>query len=202
MRVSEFTANAAKMLSSVSSTPRLDGELLLCYVLKKERAWLFAWPEYSLRPSQEKEARTLLARRYSGEPIAYIINKKDFWSLSLQVNPSTLIPGPDTERVVELALNVSTSATKRVLDLGTGTGAITLALAEEHPEWEITGVDCQSEAIVLAQKNAQLNRITNASFFRSNWFSAIHGRCFDLIVSNPPYIDKNDPHPAKRRCSF
>ncbi|MCY4330239.1 MAG: protein-(glutamine-N5) methyltransferase, release factor-specific, partial [Endozoicomonadaceae bacterium] len=117
MRISEFITRATKALSSTSSTPRLDSELLLCHALKKERAWLFTWPEYSLTVVEEKQAGELLARRCAGEPVAYIIKQKYFWSLSLKVNRSTLIPGPDTERVVELALDVSVPATARVLDL-------------------------------------------------------------------------------------
>jgi len=194
MRISEFITRATKALSSTSSTPRLDSELLLCNALKKERAWLFTWPEYSLTAVEEKQAGELLARRCAGEPVAYIIKQKYFWSLSLKVNRSTLIPGPDTDRVVELALDVPVPATARVLDLGTGSGAIALSLAKEHPEWKVTGVDYQPGAVRLAQENAVLNHITNAVFFQSNWFDQVYDTCFDLIVSNPPYIDKDDPH--------
>lgn len=202
MRVGEFIISATKTLSSGSDTPRMDSELLLCHVLKKTRAWLFAWPEFSLNAIQEEEVRQLLVRRCAGEPIAYILGEKDFWSLSLKVNCATLIPRPDTERVVELALTVSTPDTKTVLDLGTGTGAIALALAKEHPEWEVTGVDCQADAVALAQKNAQLNGIENTTFYQSDWFFAVHPTHFNLIVSNPPYIDKDDAHLQKGDVRF
>lgn len=202
MRVSEFLINTAEMLTSVSGTPKLDSELLLGHALKKDRVWLFTWPEFSLNTHQKTAAMQLINRRRMGEPVAYILGKKDFWSLSLKVSPSTLIPRPDTEHVVEQALAISSPDTKTVLDLGTGTGAIALALAKEHPPWEVTGVDCRADSVSLAQENARLNQINNAVFFQSDWFSALCDARFDLIVTNPPYIDKDDPHLQKDDVRF
>ena len=181
-------------LADGSPTPRLDLELLLCHVLGKERSYLFSWPEHQLSPEQYQQFETLLEQRKQGHPVAYLTGRRDFWNLELRVEPSTLIPRPDTETLVEIALKLCDQRPRKVLDLGTGTGAIALALASERPGWIVTGCDRIAAAVALAQSNAALHKLERVSFILSNWFSALAGQKFDLIVSNPPYIVDNDPH--------
>lgn len=189
----------APLLSSISDTPRLDIELLLTHILDKPRTYLFTWPERELSVEQTAHFNALFQRREQGEPIAHIIGVREFWSLPLRVNSSTLIPRPDTETLVEAALDCarqwSDSAEPMTgLDLGTGTGAIALALASELPSWQWIGVDQSNEAVALAQQNQQDLGFTNVQFLQSDWYAAVAGKQFTLIVSNPPYIDPADPH--------
>jgi len=178
-----------------SDTPKLDAELLLCQVLDCNRTYLFTWPDKTVTTEQYLEFQSLCARRNKGEPIAHITGVRDFWSLELEVNPSTLIPRPDTETLVEQALElVQGQFSGTGLDLGTGTGAIALALAKELPKWQWLGVDYSSDAVELAERNRLKNQIENCQFKKSDWYSAINSQKFDLIVSNPPYINKQDPH--------
>lgn len=176
---------------------RIDAELLLAFCLNRNRSFLYAWPEKIIEDAIEKNFEALVQRRCNGEPIAYLIGTRDFWSLQLEVNPSTLIPRPETEKLVEIALQLNCGNLNqdgaRVLDLGTGTGAIALALAKERFNWRVLGVDINNEAVQLAQRNAEKNQIVNARFAQSDWFAGIN-ESFDLIVSNPPYIAADDPH--------
>ncbi len=182
------------------NTARLDAELLLGHVLQKPRAWLYTWGDTTLEAAHNEPLERLLARRCQGEPMAHILGQRAFWSLELEVNPSTLIPRPDTETLVEWALELPLLATARVLDLGTGTGAIALALASEQPSWKVLGVDVCLPAVELARRNARSNKV-RATFLLSHWFDALAGQ-FDLIVSNPPYIDAADPHLAQGDVAF
>ena len=188
----------ANQLAKVSDSPRLDVEILLAHVLQKDRTFLFTWPETALTVEQEDNFIALFDRRLRGEPVAHIIGQREFWSLPLFVNNTTLIPRPDTELVVETVLNLFASdmhnQPRHVLDLGTGTGAIVLALAHEKKYWHCVGVDNQPEAVLLAQKNCQHLHIQNVKIRQSDWFSAIEETDFDVIVSNPPYIAADDPH--------
>ena len=188
----------ANQLAKVSDSPRLDVEILLAHVLQKDRTFLFTWPESALTVEQEDNFIALFDRRLRGEPVAHIIGQREFWSLPLFVNNTTLIPRPDTELVVETVLNLFASdmhnQPRHVLDLGTGTGAIVLALAHEKKYWHCVGVDNQPEAVLLAQKNCQHLHIQNVEIRQSDWFSAIEETDFDVIVSNPPYIAADDPH--------
>ena len=184
----------ASMLEGISDTPRLDLEVLLCHVLDKPRSYLFTWPEKVLEQKTVMQFNELLQRRAEGEPIAHLTGEKEFWSLSLAVNATTLIPRPDTELLVETALNLLDKPTAHVLDLGTGTGAIALALANERPNWKIIAVDSVPEAVVLAEKNRQRLGLGNVRLLQSHWFKEISRQKFDLIVTNPPYIDAGDPH--------
>lgn len=177
-----------------SPTPRLDAELLLAAALGKPRSYLRTWPERELDDEQLALFRANLVRRRQGEPVAYILGHQGFWSLDLEVAPHTLIPRPDTELLVETALELLPATPLTVLDLGTGTGAIALALASERPAWRVTGVDRVKEAVALAERNRQRLQLGNAAFVHSHWFSALSGQRFDLILSNPPYIRADDRH--------
>jgi len=177
-----------------SDTARLDLELLLCHCLGKERSFLFTWPERALTQVQQRQFQALFRRRKSGEPIAHILGRRDFWDLSLRVNASTLIPRPDTELLVELGLRLVEREDARVLDLGTGTGAIALSLANEHQHWQLEAVDSSAAAVLLAKENAEHHRLNNVRIYQSDWFADIAPAKFDLILSNPPYIDPDDPH--------
>lgn len=184
----------ASVLDGVSDSPRLDLEVLLCHVLDRPRSYLFTWPEKVLDDKLVGQFKDLLRRRADGEPIAYLTGEKEFWSLSLEVNATTLIPRPDTELLVETALGLIDKPDARVLDLGTGTGAIALALASEQRRWQIIAVDAVVEAVALAEKNRQHLALENVSVIRSDWFGSIEPQKFDLIVTNPPYIDADDHH--------
>ncbi len=177
-----------------SDSPRLDAELLLAHVLDKPRSYLRTWPEHVPSTEQLECFAELLARRRAGEPVAYLLGQRGFWNLDLKVASSTLIPRPDTELLVELALRLGPAEDARVLDLGTGTGAIALALASERRQWQVFGCDRVAEAVALAEENRQRLGIGNANFVQSDWFAQLPLGRFDLIVSNPPYIAADDPH--------
>ncbi|MDG3087430.1 peptide chain release factor N(5)-glutamine methyltransferase [Vibrio hannami] len=188
-------AAIAELQLSGTESPSLDAAVLLCHVLDKPRSYLLTWPDKALDESQQKSFRLLLDRRISGEPIAYITGEREFWSLPLKVSPSTLIPRPDTERLVELALDKAPQGVASILDLGTGTGAIALALASELPTANVVGIDIRQEAQRLATENASNLGIKNCRFLQGSWFEPVeNGTKFALIVSNPPYIEKDDPH--------
>ncbi|EHG7580263.1 peptide chain release factor N(5)-glutamine methyltransferase [Citrobacter sp. RHB21-C05] len=185
-----------------SDSPRRDAEILLEYVTGKGRTWILAFGETELTDAQRQQLAALLARRRRGEPIAHLIGEREFWSLPLFVSPATLIPRPDTECLVEQALARLPAASCRILDLGTGTGAIALALASERPDCDVTAVDRMPEAVALAQRNATRHAITNVRILQSDWFSALAGNQFEMIVSNPPYIDELDPHLSQGDVRF
>ncbi|QXG41997.1 peptide chain release factor N(5)-glutamine methyltransferase [Pseudomonas viridiflava] len=178
-----------------SPTARLDAELLLAAALGKPRSFLHTWPERIVSTEAALAFAGYLQRRRTGEPVAYILGQQGFWKLDLEVAPHTLIPRPETEMLVEAALElVPAFAPAQVLDLGTGTGAIGLALANDRQQWKITAVDRVPEAVSLAERNRQRLQLDNAEVLNSHWFSALEGRQFDLIISNPPYIAETDPH--------
>ncbi|WP_199062943.1 peptide chain release factor N(5)-glutamine methyltransferase [Serratia sp. ASV30] len=177
-----------------SDSAKRDAEILLGFVTGRARTYLLAFGETPLTAEQAQQLTVLLARRERGEPVAYLVGEREFWSLPLSVSPATLIPRPDTECLVELALERLPAAPCAILDLGTGTGAIALALASERPDCQLTGIDLQPEAVALAQHNAQKLAINNASFLQGSWFTPVAGQKFALIASNPPYIDQADPH--------
>ncbi|WP_426118296.1 peptide chain release factor N(5)-glutamine methyltransferase [Pseudomonas sp. DSP3-2-2] len=178
-----------------SPTARLDVELLLAAALGKPRSFLHTWPERIVSSEAALTFASYLQRRRTGEPVAYILGQQGFWKLDLEVAPHTLIPRPETEMLVEATLElVPGFAPTKVLDLGTGTGAIALALASERPLWQVTAVDRVIEAVALAERNRQRLHLDNAKILNSHWFSAIEGQQFDVIISNPPYIASADPH--------
>ena len=177
-----------------SPSARVDAEWLLAAALGKSTSYLRTWPEREVTLACAERFAADLARRRRGEPVAYILGRQGFWSLELEVAPDTLIPRPDTELLVETTLRMLAATPSRVLDLGTGTGAIALALAAERPAWQVCGVDRIGAAVAPAERNRLRLGLNNATFALSDWFSALDGERFQLIVSNPPYIPASDPH--------
>lgn len=201
MTVADALRFAAAQFQSESA--RLDAELLLCHVLRVNRSWLYARPDKSLEPAQQDRFDELVARRAGGEPIAHILGEREFWSLTLQVTPDTLIPRPDTELLVEQALRLlPEDAAVKVADLGTGSGAIALAIARERPRCRVVATDLSAAALAVAQANATRNQIANVEFRHGRWSEALGSERFDLIVSNPPYIAEDDPHLAQGDVRF
>lgn len=176
-----------------SDSPKRDAEILLSFVTGRARTYLLAFGETVLTAEQLALLESLAARREQGEPIAYLVGEREFWSLPLSVSSATLIPRPDTECLVEQALAHLPATPCRILDLGTGTGAIALAIASERPDCSVVGGDIKADAVALARHNAEKLAINNVYFLQSSWFESVSG-LFTLIVSNPPYIDANDPH--------
>tara|TARA_R110000737_G_scaffold101681_3_gene135318 strand:+ start:1033 stop:1923 length:891 start_codon:yes stop_codon:yes gene_type:complete len=195
MTIAQLISFGHQLLLAHSDSAKLDTELLICFVIDKSPSFLLTWPEHQLSVAQAQQFSELMQRRVLGEPIAYIVKVREFWSLPLQVSPATLIPRPDTEVLVELVLAHHQGASLRCLDLGTGTGAIALALASERALWQIEAVDFSLEAVALAKSNANNLNLRQVNIYQSDWFNDIsHDKRFDIIVSNPPYIDENDHH--------
>ena len=192
---------AASELSN-SESPRRDAEILLEHVTGKARTYLLAFGETLLTPEQDAQLAALLARRKTGEPVAHLTGEREFWSLPLYVSAATLIPRPDTECLVEQALARLPDGPCRILDLGTGTGAIALALASERPDCQVTAVDVMPDAVALAQRNLVRLGFSNVQINQSSWFSALAQHAFEMIVSNPPYIDEHDPHLSQGDVRF
>ncbi|AIY66973.1 peptide chain release factor N(5)-glutamine methyltransferase [Pseudoalteromonas piratica] len=192
--LSQALAFGASALTPSSESPKLDAEVLLLATINRSRTYLFTWPEKELSDEQQARFLSFIEQRSQGKPVAHITQYREFWSLNFKVSPATLIPRPDTETLVELALDKAINKQGKLLDLGTGTGAIALSLASELPDWQVTAVDYQLDAVLLANENKSQLGITNAEMLQSDWFSALAGEKFDLIVSNPPYIDPQDPH--------
>jgi len=200
---SALKAAIVQLQEGENTSPSIDAAVLLCHTLDKPRSYLLTWPEKHLTLEQEQHFNELLTRRLTGEPVAYIVGEREFWSLPLKVSPSTLIPRPDTERLVEVALDKIFGKTGDILDLGTGTGAIALALASEMPNRNVTGIDLRPEAQQLASENAERLNITNTTFLNGSWFEPLpENSRFSLIVSNPPYIEKDDPHLSQGDVRF
>lgn len=173
----------------------LEAELLLAAALQRERSYLFAYPEADVSGEQEMYYRQLLADRKRGVPIAYLLGWREFWSLRLQVNPHTLIPRPETEHLVEAAVAlIKAHGLRTIADLGTGSGAIALALAKECPACRIIATDVSAAALTVAAANAVQQRITGIEWRQGSWFEPCIEERYDLIVSNPPYISTRDPH--------
>lgn len=178
-----------------------EAGILLAHVLGRDRSWLFAWPEAPVEESQAGHYRDLIRRRAQGEPVAYLTGTREFWSLSLGVDRHTLIPRPETEDLVEFILGRLGNGTGvRAIDLGTGSGAIALALASERPQWRITATDRSVAALQRARQNAQKHNL-QVQFVRANWLRGIQGP-FELIVSNPPYVASGDEHLQRDGLDF
>jgi release factor glutamine methyltransferase len=173
----------------------VDAEWLLAHALGKPRSWLYAHASDAVDATTAQCYATLVRRRSAGEPVAYLTGRRGFWTFELQVTPATLIPRPETELLVELALlRLPVDRPLRIADLGTGSGAIALALASERPRADVLATDASAEALAVAQANARALRIGNLRFCSGDWCAALGGERFDLIASNPPYIARDDPH--------
>jgi len=194
--VRQLLQSATALLQTGSDTARMDAEILLAQVLQQSRTWLHTWPEYLVEPACIHAFNLLLEKRKDGEPIAYLTGQKEFWSLMLHVTRDTLIPRPETEMLVELTLHLLQDKPDAcLLDAGTGSGAIALALAHEKPHWDISACDSSEAALRVARDNARRLQLETIHFYQSDWFSALppHKK-YHAILSNPPYIADKDPH--------
>nr|WP_297459227.1 peptide chain release factor N(5)-glutamine methyltransferase [uncultured Halomonas sp.] len=197
MRIDRLLVAACERLAAVGSpSARLDAEVLLGHVLGRDRTWLYTWSDREVTDTDLAHFERLIVKRSAGEPVAYLIGEREFWGLRLGTHDATLIPRPDTESLVEAALARASEPSGRALDLGTGSGAIALAFASERPGWCVFGVDRIPAAVALARDNAMRLGIANATFHESDWFAALAGESFTLILSNPPYLADDDPHLA------
>lgn len=182
---------------------RFEAELLLAHALGRTRTWLFTWPEFEPDAAQGAEYERLIQARRRGEPVAYLTGRREFWSLDLAVTPAVLIPRAETERLVELALaRIPFERALAVADLGTGSGAIALAIARERPRARVLATDASEEALAVARGNAQRLGIANVEFAQGDWCDALGDASFDVIVSNPPYIEAGDAHLAQGDLRF
>jgi release factor glutamine methyltransferase len=195
---------AAHRLAETSETARLDAEVLLAHVLNKDGAYLRAWPERCLEEAETQSLEALIERRADGIPVAYLTGKREFWSREFRVTPAVLIPRPETELLVELALSLlPLNESRSVLDLGTGSGAIAVTLAAERPLARIIAVDISDAALQIARGNAGRHGVQNIRFVKSDWFASVPVTDrFDLILSNPPYIAENDEHLSQGDVRF
>ncbi len=193
MRIDAVIEDARTQLDAVSDSARLDAEILLARAIDVPRSYLIAHPEDTLDDAARERLACVLDRRIAGEPMAYITGIKEFWSLELMVSPATLIPRPESELMVELALReIPRTASSQVLDLGTGSGAIALAIASERVMCEVTATDIDPDALAVARQNARQLSIGNITFVEGNWTEAVTGLKFDVVVSNPPYVRDGD----------
>ncbi|WP_164080382.1 peptide chain release factor N(5)-glutamine methyltransferase [Stenotrophomonas maltophilia] len=191
----QIVADASARLGGVEA--RHEAELLLLHVLDRPRSWLFAHATDPLAAADQAAFEALLARRVAGEPVAYLTGRRGFWTLDLEVAPATLIPRPETELLVELALErLPSDQALQLADLGTGSGAIALALASERPQARVLATDASAGALAVAARNAARHELGNVRFAEGghDWYAPLQGLRFDLIASNPPYIASDDPH--------
>ena len=195
LRIDAALDDATKMLQAVSDSPRLDAELLLSRALDVSRSYLFAHPDDEMDADAARRFQISLTQRAQGMPMAYIAGFREFWSMELIVSPATLIPRPETETIVDQALmRLPRREELSVLDLGTGSGAISLAIARERPLCRIVATDISADAIAVARENARRLGMPNIEFLAGDWLEPVAGRMFDLVVSNPPYVASGDPH--------
>ncbi len=193
--IKTLLAHAAETLTNHSDSPLLDSEVLLGFVLGKPRTYLRAWCDNTLTDQQLATFEALLKQRQQGTPIAYLTGTREFWSRDFTVTPDVLIPRPDTELLIELSLDlIPKTIAVKLIDLGTGSGIIAVTLAAERPNAHVTAVDASLAALAVAKHNARLHQLTNIEFYQSDWFSNVPKSLFDLVISNPPYIDPDDEH--------
>lgn len=195
--LSEALKSGAQLLHGLpDSNNRLEAQLLLAHALERDRSWLYAWPEYELNKDQEQSYFELLDRRAKGIPIAYITGEREFWSLPLKVTEDTLIPRPETELIVSTALQLADHDQPiSLLDLGTGSGAIAIALATECTRWSVTATDASRKALSIAKTNAGRLGTPQVDFIHGDWFNPLgKDSRFHMIISNPPYVAENDAH--------
>ncbi len=200
--VTELLQKAEQSINC-SDSARLDAEILFCDVMQFNRSRIYSHPEQIVPDDKSVLFQSLIAQRQQGRPIAHLTGKKEFWSLQLAINEDTLIPRPETELLVETALQlVPDDTTFNILDLGTGSGAIAIAIASERPNCKIVATDINTNALTIAKKNAEIHQLKNIQFYLSNWYQNIPSQEFDLIVSNPPYIKEDDEHLSQGDIRF
>lgn len=198
-----MTPPTVRVALAQSGLVPIDGQVLLAHVLDRNRAWLVAHRDDALAPEHARAFALLAQRRRDGEPVAYLIGAREFHGLALEVSPAVLIPRPETETLVELALAwLPSEMPARVLDLGTGSGAIALAIARARPACAVTAVDASPDALAVARRNARRLGVSNVAFVRSDWYADLGADAFDLVVSNPPYVAAGDPHLAEGDLRF
>lgn len=200
--VAELLQWAQLALQESSDSADIDASYLICASLECSRSYLYTWPDAQISDKQEAKFRGFVARRQQGEPVAYICKERGFWNQDLTVTSDVLIPRPATEALVEVALQRAPKHCVDVLDMGTGSGAIACALASERQEWAILALDKSAKALLVAIENQQRLTLANLQLIQSDWFTAVAGQCFDVIVSNPPYIDADDEHLQKGDLRF
>lgn len=201
MSVRELLAEARGLLAD-RDAGALEAEVLLCHVLGVNRAWLYANSGENVGGLQKRKFQELVSRRARGEPVAYLTGEREFWSLPFAVTPDVLIPRPETELLVEVALeHLPIDSTARVADLGTGSGAVAVAIARERPCCELHATDISARALAVAKQNAESLAPGRIAFHRGSWLEPLRGE-FRLIVSNPPYVAENDPHLSRGDCRF
>ncbi len=186
----------SRALTAVSDSARLDTELLLAHALGQPRSYCYAHPEAAVDAAALQRFEALFARRAAGEPVAYLLGEREFRGLRLRVTPAVLVPRPETELLVDVALQ-RLPAGAAVLDLGTGSGAIALAIAQARPDVAVTAVDASAAALAVAQANAATLGLSRVRFACSDWFAALSGERFHVVVANPPYLAGDDPHLAQ-----
>ncbi len=189
----ELLAESARV-AHISDTAMLDCQLLLAQVLGVSRSWLYAHDDAPVQPAQVSQFEDLLIRRSHGEPVAYLTGSQDFWDMSLDVSPATLIPRPDTEILVEAVLNDFDAAPRCCIDLGTGTGAIAIALARSRPAWHLYALERDQSALSVAAGNVARLAANRVTLIQGDWTAALAADSFDIVVANPPYICADDPH--------
>ncbi len=187
-------SQATQQLHAHSDSAQLDAEVLLCHCLQKTRSYLRAWPESQLEAHVAVEFQSLIAQRRQGVPVAYLTGSREFWSRNFNVNSDVLIPRPDSELLIEISLALLPKHPVKLLDLGTGSGILAITLAAERTDCQVIATDFSKHALAVAQNNAQHLNVNNIQFVHSNWLQEVRETDFFLIVSNPPYIDKNDTH--------
>ena len=194
VKIEAALADAVERLTPVSESPRLDAELLLARALDVPRSYLFAHPEDELDSAAVKRFSTTIERRTKGAPLAYITGEKEFWSMTLMVTRDTLVPRPETETLVDQVLvRIPKREAMQVLDLGTGSGAIALAIAKERPICDVTATDFSAAALAVAKENARQHSLPNIEFLLGDWLEPVAGQMFDVIATNPPYVPSEDP---------
>ncbi|HFE38781.1 MAG TPA: peptide chain release factor N(5)-glutamine methyltransferase [Gammaproteobacteria bacterium] len=193
--VSQVLSSASQRLSFSQEAPRLDAEVLVAHALDYSRTQLYLYSDKRLTEADCLAIDALVDRRCNGEPIAYIVGGKEFWSLNFKVTPDTLIPRPETEHLVELALaRIPEDEAWQIVDLGTGSGAIAIAIANERPACQLLAIDKSEAALMVARDNAETLGVKNVCFRKSDWFAALNAALFHMVVSNPPYIARQDKH--------
>jgi len=186
-----------------SDSARIDAEIILAFILQQNRTYLYTWSDRELSSEQVKQFRTLIEKRAGGEPVAYLVGQQAFWSFKLKVTPATLIPRPETELLVELALErIPQDESFKIADLGTGTGAIALAVATERPQVQVIATDRSCHALEIARENADALGVKNVEFHEGSWLEPVVGEKFNLILSNPPYVEPDSHYLQKGDLKF